>query len=270
MKVMGILNATPDSFWAHSRLQGSEAVARALEMIGEGAELIDVGGESTRPGSVYVDEKEELARVIPVVRGLSDAGCSVPLSIDTRKLGVMEAAHKAGATWLNDVSALTDDPRLGPFAAEAGITVVLMHRQGHPDTMQASPQYQDVAAEVLDFLARRVEQALAWGIRPENIVLDPGFGFGKTLEHTLHLFEALPRIRTLGFRVLAGLSRKSFIGTLTGAPVENRLAGSLAAALAAKESGVDFIRVHDVAATVQGLKVWEALGPKTSVSRSRS
>lgn len=270
MRIMAVLNATPDSFWAGSRSQNGAAVTRGLELAREGADLIDIGGESTRPGSAYVDEKEELDRVLPVVRGLVEAGCAVPLSIDTRKFGVMEAAHKAGASWLNDVSALADDPRLGPFAAETGITVVLMHRQGNPETMQHAPRYQDVAAEVVDFLSRRVEAALAWGIRQENLVLDPGFGFGKTLDHTLQLFDALPRIRALGFPVLVGLSRKSFLGTMTGSPVENRLAGSLAAALAAAEAGADIVRVHDVAATADALKVWEALRRPASVSRSRT
>jgi dihydropteroate synthase len=261
MTVMGILNATPDSFWARSRYDDQAAVRRGLDLVAEGAGILDIGGESTRPGSAYVGAEEEIGRVLPVVRGLADAGCPVPLSVDTRKYEVMEAAHRAGATWLNDVAALQDDPRLGPFAAEAGLTVVLMHRQGHPDTMQAAPRYDDVASEVVEFLSRRVDAALAWGIRPENLVLDPGFGFGKTLDHTVQLFRALPRIRALGFRVLVGVSRKSFLGTLTGAPVEDRLAGSLAAALAAASAGTDVIRVHDVAATVQALKVWEALGP---------
>jgi len=270
LNVMGILNTTPDSFWAASRSQNEAAVTRGLELAAEGADLIDIGGESTRPGSAYVDVSEELDRVLPVVRGLAEAGCRVPLSVDTRKLEVMEAAHKAGATWLNDVSALVDDPRLGPFAAETGITVVLMHRQGHPDSMQASPHYSDVVAEVMEFLSRRIDQAAAWGIKPENLILDPGFGFGKSPEHTVQLFQALPRICGLGFRVLVGLSRKSFLGKLTGAQVEDRLPGSLASALAAAASGVDIVRVHDVAATVQALKVWNVLGPSAPPSRSRT
>lgn len=262
MKVMGIVNATPDSFWTGSRAQGDQAINRGLALVAEGASVLDIGGESTRPGSAYVGAEEELRRVLPLVEGLVDAGCPVPLSVDTRKYDVMEAAWRAGARWLNDVSALEDDPRLGPFAAEVGLTVVLMHRQGHPDTMQAAPRYDNVADEVLDYLARRVETALAWGIRPENLVLDPGFGFGKTLEHTLALFQALPRLRALGFPVLVGISRKSFLGALTGAAVEDRLAGSLAGALAAAQAGADWIRVHDVAPTVHALKVWDALAPR--------
>jgi len=257
--LMAILNATPDSFWSGSRFDDQAAVARGLELVGEGAGLVDIGGESTRPGSAYVSAEEELRRVLPVVRGLAAAGCPVPLSVDTRKLEVMEPCAAAGARWLNDVSALEDDPRLGPFAADAGLTVVLMHRQGHPDTMQRAPRYGDTASEVIEALSRRVEAALAWGIRPEDIVLDPGFGFGKTVAHTRDLFLALPRLKALGFRVLVGVSRKSFIGTLTGAPVEDRLPGTLAAGLAAVEGGADILRVHDVAAAVQAAKVWEAL-----------
>jgi dihydropteroate synthase len=260
MTVMGILNATPDSFWTQSRVS-DDAVARGLAFIAEGAGILDVGGESTRPGAAYVEADEEIRRVQPIVEGLITAGCQVPLSIDTRKRPVMEAAARAGARWLNDVSALSDDPELGPFAAQAGLTVVLMHRQGHPDTMQNAPRYDNVADEVLEFLTERAEAAIKFGIKNENIVLDPGFGFGKTLEHTKRLFEALPRFRTLGFRLLVGVSRKSFIGTLSNAPVEERLPGSLAAALAAAAAGADILRVHDVAATVQAWKVWQALGP---------
>lgn len=256
---MGILNATPDSFWEDSRSDAQSAVVRGLALVAEGAGLLDVGGESTRPGAAYVEADEELRRVLPVVRGLTAAGCPVPISVDTRKSKVMEACVAAGASWLNDVSALEDDPGLGPLAAEAGLTVVLMHRQGHPDAMQRNPQYGDVVAEVISALSRRIDAALGWGIRPGNIVLDPGFGFGKTLGHTVELFRGLPQIRALGFRVLVGTSRKSFLGTLTGAPVEDRLPGSLASVLVAAEAGCDIARVHDVAATVQALKVWEAL-----------
>jgi len=263
MKVMGILNATPDSFWAGSRFHAEAAVARALALVAEGAEVLDIGGESTRPGSAYVEASEEISRVVPIIAGLTEAGCPVPLSVDTRKYEVMVEAWKAGARWLNDVSALTDDPRMGPFAADAGLTVVLMHRQGHPDTMQKAPVYDNVGDEVVAYLSRRVDAALTCGIRPENIILDPGFGFGKTLEHTITLFHALPQIGALGFPVLVGISRKSFLGALTGAPVDDRLAGSLAGALAAAEAGCDWVRVHDVAPTVQALKVWESLGPRS-------
>lgn len=263
MKVMGIVNATPDSFWEGSRFHADGAIAHGMALATEGADVLDIGGESTRPGSAYVEASEEISRVVPVIRGLGELGCSVPLSVDTRKLEVMSEAWKAGARWLNDVSALTDDPRLGPFAAEVGLKVVLMHRQGHPDTMQKAPTYTNVVSEVVGHLSRRAEAALGYGIRPENIVLDPGFGFGKTLEHTVALFLALPRIRSLGFPVLVGISRKSFLGALTGAPVEDRLAGSLAAALAAAQAGCEWVRAHDVAATVQALKVWDRLAPRS-------
>jgi len=258
---MGVLNATPDSFWERSRV-AEDAVTRGMAFIAEGAGILDIGGESTRPGSAYVDADEELRRVLPVVEGLRGAGCSVPISVDTRKRAVMEAAARAGASWLNDVSALTDDPSLGPFAAEAGLTVVLMHRQGHPDTMQAAPHYENVVDDIVEYLSRRVEAALAYGISRDRLVIDPGFGFGKTLEHTRQLYAGLPRFQTLGLPVLVGVSRKSFIGALSGGvPVEERLPGSLAAALAAAASGADILRVHDVAATVQAWKVWQAVGP---------
>lgn len=263
MTIMGILNATPDSFWQESRVS-DDAVARGLAFVSEGAGVLDVGGESTRPGAAYVEADEELRRVLPVIEGLVEAGCPVPISVDTRKRPVMEAAARAGARWLNDVSALEDDASLGPFAAEAGLVVVLMHRQGHPDTMQKSPQYGNVVDDVLDFLKRRADAALAYGIKPENLVLDPGFGFGKTLEHTKLLFEGLPRFKALGFPLLVGVSRKSFIGTLSGAATEQRLPGSLAAGLAAAAAGADILRVHDVAATVQAWKVWQALGPRSA------
>lgn len=261
MRIMGIINTTPDSFWSESRSMSEAGVQKGLGLVAEGADVLDIGGESTRPGSAYVSTEEELARVVPVVRGLVEAGCPTPISIDTRKYEVMRAAWEAGAQWLNDVSALSDDPRLGPFAAEARLKVVLMHRQGHPDTMQTAPTYQNVAAEVIEYLSLRVEAALAWGIRAENLILDPGFGFGKTLDHTLALFAALPRIRELGFPVLVGLSRKSFLGTLSGADVAGRLPGSIAAALAAVEAGADIVRVHDVATTAQAWHVWSALRP---------
>lgn len=266
---MGIVNATPDSFWAESRAEGSRGVEAGLRLEAEGAQILDVGGESTRPGSAYVTADEETARVVPVVRGLRQAGCRVALSVDTRKRAVMEAAHREGATWLNDVSALSDDATLGPFAAEAGLTVVLMHRQGHPDAMQADPRYDDVGREVEDYLLRRVDAALGWGINADKLVLDPGFGFGKTLEHTVQLFRALPRLCSLGFPVLVGVSRKSFLGRLSGAAVEDRLPASLAAGLAAQAAGVQILRVHDVAATVQACSVWSGLAASAFVSRSR-
>ena len=268
MTLMGIVNATPDSFFAGSRALEAEGVNRALRLVAEGAGLLDIGGESTRPGSASVAADEEIRRVVPVLKGLTEAGCSVPRSIDTRKYLVAQAAFDAGATWLNDVSALADDARLGPFAAETGMTVVLMHRQGNPATMQDAPHYHHVVQEVCEALSRRVEAALSFGIRPERLVLDPGIGFGKTLAHTLELLQGLPRLAALGFPLLVGLSRKSFLARIDegagfpASPATERLPGSLAGALAMAVQGVAVLRVHDVAETAQALRVWNALQPR--------
>ena len=267
MRLMGIVNTTPDSFYGSSRATGADGVARGLALEAEGAHVLDVGGESTRPGSLPVEADEEIRRVVPVLTGLKQAGCQLPLSIDTRKYLTARAAVEAGATWLNDVSALEDDPKLGPFAAEAGLTVVLMHHQGDPATMQKAPHYDDIGTEVRDYLSRRVEAALGWGIRAENLYLDPGIGFGKTLGQTLELIAALPLLATLGFPLLVGLSRKSFLGKIdeeAGAgptPVEQRLASSLAGALAMAEAGVAMLRVHDVLDTARALRAWTCLKP---------
>ena len=265
MRLMGIVNTTPDSFFVGSRALESQGVARALQLVAEGADLLDIGGESTRPGSDPVDADEEIRRVLPVLRGLSEAGCPVPRSIDTRKYLTAKAAFEAGATWLNDVSALADDSRLGPFAAETGMTVVLMHRQGSSAVMQHAPHYADVVADVVEALSRRVEAALAWGIPPVRLYLDPGIGFGKTLAHTLDLLQGLPRLAALGFPLLVGLSRKSFLAKIdeaagvTPSTAATRLPGSLAGALAMAEQGVAVLRVHDVAETAQALRAWSAL-----------
>ena len=267
-KLMGIVNATPDSFYGASRASEEQGVALGLRLAAQGAHLLDIGGESTRPGALLVPFEEEIRRVVPVIAGLRAAGCTLPLSIDTRKYETAFAAHAAGATWLNDVAALEDDERLGRFAAETGMTVVLMHRQGNSETMQKDPRYAQVGPEIRDALARRVEAALAAGIHPEHLVLDPGIGFGKTLDHTLELMQALPLFSALGFPLLLGLSRKSFLALLEkragqeAPPAEQRLAASLAAALAASEAGVEYLRVHDVAETAQALRTWEALRPR--------
>jgi dihydropteroate synthase len=239
-----------------------------LQLAAQGADLLDIGGESTRPGALPVDFEEEIRRVVPVITGLRAAGCTLPLSIDTRKYETARAAHSAGATWLNDVAALQDDERLGRFAAETGMTVVLMHRQGTPETMQKDPRYTRVGPEIRDALARRVEAALAAGIVAERLVLDPGVGFGKTLDHTLELLQSLPLFAALGFPLLLGLSRKSFLAHLeqrggqVAPAAEQRLAASLAAAIAASEAGVEYLRVHDVAETAQALRTWKALKPR--------
>jgi len=254
--VMGVLNVTPDSFSDGGRYAGFDAaLAQSYSLLEEGADLIDIGGESTRPGAQEVPVEEELNRVLPLVSRLAKEG--VPVSVDTRKTEVMRATLDAGAALVNDVNALQAPGALEAVAAsDAGIC--LMHMQGQPGTMQQAPAYQDVVREVSDFLAARAAACIAAGIAAESIVLDPGFGFGKMLEHNLRLLQGLDRIAGLGYPVLAGLSRKSMLGLITGRPVGERLAASLAAALAAAERGAAILRVHDVAETVDALKVWRA------------
>lgn len=254
--VMGIINATPDSFSGDGLAANIEAAReQAQRFIEEGAALLDVGGESTRPGAAAVSEADEIARVVPVIEAIADLG--VPVSIDTWKPAVMRAALAAGASLINDINALAAPGAL-ELAAGCDAGVCLMHKQGEPQTMQTDPRYRDVVREVCDFLASRAAAAREAGIAPNRIVLDPGFGFGKTLEHNLALLRGLEHITALGYPVLAGLSRKSMIGALTGRVVGDRLAGSLAAALFAAARGARIIRAHDVAATVDALKVWRA------------
>ena len=247
--VMGIVNATPDSFHAASRHRArDEAVEAALAMVAEGAAVIDIGGESTRPGSSYIEESEELERVIPVIEALRRVS-DIPLSVDTRKAAVWKAALAAGADILNDVSALRDSPESAVLAAAAGAPIVLMHMKGEPSTMQNAPYYDDCVGEVLSFLREAAERAAAAGVARDRIVLDPGIGFGKRREDNLALLSALGRLGGLGYPLLVGLSRKGFVGELTGRPIEGRLAGSLGAAAAAWTLGARIFRVHDVAAT---------------------
>ena len=257
--VMGVINITPDSFFEGSRvLDPKVAFAAAQRMIAEGADLIDVGAESTRPGAQPTSEAEELERLVPLVEKL--AASNVPVSADTRKPAVMRAAIAAGAGMINDVSALRAPGALEVLAgASEPVAVCLMHMQGEPATMQRSPAYGDVVADVKGFLAERARACESAGIARERIVLDPGFGFGKTVEHNLALLRALPEIAALGFPVLAGLSRKATIGAITGREVGDRLAGSLAAALAAVARGAAIVRVHDVRETVDALKIWNAV-----------
>jgi dihydropteroate synthase len=255
--VMGILNVTPDSFADGGRyLDTQRALDHARQMVADGADLIDIGGESTRPGAVTVAEAEEIDRVIPHVEALAREGIAV--SVDTRKPAVMRRAIVAGAAMINDVSALA-----APGAIEAcagtGVGVCLMHMRGEPASMQQAPAYADVATEVRDFLTARADACIAAGIAPDHIVLDPGFGFGKTLAHNLSLMRALPSLVSTGYPVLVGLSRKSSLGQITGRPVEERLAASLAAALAAVARGAAIVRVHDVRGTVDALAVWLAV-----------
>lgn len=256
--VMGIVNATPDSFYAASRVAGaSAAVDMAASMIAAGAAIVDVGGESTRPGSEYVSPDEEAARVVPVIEAIRSRW-DVAISVDTRKASVAAAAIAAGADIVNDVAALGDDPALAALCASRGVPVVLMHKKGVPANMQDAPWYVDCVAEVLEFLLAAANRAIAAGIPASRIVLDPGIGFGKRLEDNLALLVRLDEIAASGYPVLVGLSRKSFIGALSGAGPEHRLPGSIAAACAARSRGAVIFRVHDVAETVQALAVFDA------------
>lgn len=258
-RVMGIVNVTPDSFsdgGAHASAEA--AVAHGLALAAQGADILDVGGESTRPGAAPVPLEEELRRVVPVIERLARE-TALPVSVDTRKPEVMRAAVQAGAGMVNDVGALRGDGAL-ETAAALGVPVVLMHMLGEPGSMQDDPRYDDVVAEVHRFLAERIFAAELAGIARKNIVVDPGFGFGKTTGHNVLLLAGLERFAELGVPLLAGLSRKRSIGELTGRAVPGeRVAGSVAAHLLAAQRGAAIVRVHDVAATVDALKVWEAV-----------
>ncbi|WP_313455974.1 dihydropteroate synthase [Stenotrophomonas sp.] len=258
-RVMGIVNVTPDSFsdgGAHDTTDA--AVAHGLQLVAEGADLLDIGGESTRPGAAPVSVEEELRRVVPVIQALAER-TQVPLSVDTFKPEVMRAAVAAGAGMINDIHALRQDGALAA-AAELGVPVVLMHMQGEPGSMQDTPHYDDVVAEVHRFLAERMFSAEMAGIAKKNLVIDLGFGFGKTTEHNMTLLARSERFLELGVPMLAGLSRKRSIGELTGREQpRDRVAGSVAAHLIAAQRGATILRVHDVAATVDALKIWAAV-----------
>lgn len=259
-RLMGILNVTPDSFSDGGRFLGADAAVAQASAMAEGAEIIDIGGESTRPGAVEVPVAEEIIRTVPVIRALREGGLSAPISIDTRKAPVAEAALQAGATIVNDVSAFDFDPSLGPLVAQSGAPVVLMHAQGVPATMQDDPSYGDVLLDVFDALAVRLARAEALGIDRTRIVLDPGIGFGKTQAHNLALLRGLSLFHGLGCPILLGTSRKRFIGSIGGAEVpERRAPGSIATALGGFAQGVQITRVHDVAETRQALRLWQAL-----------
>ncbi len=259
-RVMGVLNVTPDSFSDGGRWTGRDAALRHAEaMVAAGADIVDVGGESTRPGADAVSLQQELDRVMPVVEAIRDA-LEVTVSVDTSKPEVMRAAAEAGAGMLNDVFALRGEGAI-ETAAGLGLPVCLMHMQGEPRTMQIDPHYDEVVDEVETFLLERAEAARAAGIDREAIILDPGFGFGKTAAHNVALLHALPRLCSHGYPVLAGLSRKRLLEALTGRPVDQRLAGSLALALAAARGGASILRVHDVPETVDVLRVMAAAWP---------
>jgi dihydropteroate synthase len=255
--VMGVLNVTPDSFSDGGKFQSLEfAISRAEEMVADGADMIDVGGESSRPGAPPLPLQDELQRVMPALYALR--GLGKPLSVDTYKPAVMREAIIAGADMINDINGFRAPGAIEAVAAsECGLCV--MHMQSTPEMMQNNPAYTDVVAEVIAFLRERVDALLAAGISRKRICVDPGFGFGKTVEHNYALLRAIGRIEyELGLPVLAGLSRKGMIGAVTGRPVGQRLAGSLAGALAAVAHGAKIVRVHDVAETVDALKVWQA------------
>jgi dihydropteroate synthase len=259
-KLMGIVNVTPDSFSDGGLfLDTDRAIDHGRSLAREGADLLDVGGESTRPGAEPVSAEEELRRVLPVVEALAGGGPGVPVSIDTSKRAVAEAALNAGAKMVNDVTALRADPEIAALCSERGAELVLMHMLGTPRTMQKEPTYEDVVDEVKAFLAGRIEFAIGKGVAQERIWIDPGIGFGKTVEHNLDLLRRLGELSELGRPILVGTSRKSFIGKLTGAPVDQRLGGTIASCVIAYARGASMLRVHDVGPVREALTVAAAI-----------
>jgi len=263
-KIMGILNVTPDSFSDGGRYEGVEmAVKQALRLMEQGADIIDIGGESTRPGAAEIDVAEEIRRTVPVIMALREATreheIDPVISIDTRKPDVAEAAVLAGADIWNDVTALTFDARSESVAADLGCPVIIMHMQGSPETMQDNPHYGHAVAEVKDYLAKRIDALDFAGIERSNITIDVGIGFGKTLEDNLALLARQAEFKALGCPMLMGASRKSFIGRIDGSSADDRLGGSIAAALWSAQAGADILRVHDVSETVQAVTVWERM-----------
>ena len=256
--VMGVLNVTPDSFSDGGKFFATDAAIRQAErMFAAGAAIVDVGGESSRPGAGQISEDEELDRVIPVIEIISD-GTDIAVSIDTSKPGVMRAAVNAGASMINDVYALRQDGAV-EAASELDVAVCLVHMQGEPGTMQENPGYRDIPGDILDFLSKRITACRDAGIDDEKIVIDPGFGFGKTHEHNVRLLASLDQFQELGMPVLVGLSRKSTLGALTGKDVEERLPAGIAAAILAVERGAHIVRTHDVDETIDALKIASAV-----------
>ena len=267
--VMGIVNVTPDSFADGGRFaEEAAAVAHAADLVAGGADILDIGGESTRPGASEVSADEELDRVIPVIEHLTRE-FDVPVSVDTSKAIVMRESVSAGATMINDVCALESEGALATVA-ELGVPVCLMHMQGNPHSMQDAPAYDDVTNEVRDYLRARIDACLAAGIATHDIIIDPGFGFGKAFEHNLQLMRELDQLVELGYPVLVGLSRKSMIGVMTDRDVDDRMAGSLALALLAAQHGAAIIRAHDVAQTVDVLKVLATVEPQQTNRQGRT
>ncbi|WP_394779304.1 dihydropteroate synthase [Undibacterium sp.] len=256
--VMGVLNVTPDSFSDGGQYAALDsAITHAEQMIEDGVDIIDIGGESSRPGAPVLPLEEELRRVMPIIYALRD--CGKPLSIDTYKPEVMQEAILAGVDLVNDINGFRD-PRAVQLAANSDVALCVMHMQNTPSDMQLNPEYGDVNEEVMDFLRQRVDALTAAGIERDRISIDPGFGFGKTLQHNVDMLKNISNFQQqLQLPLLAGLSRKSMIGAITGKPVERRMAGSLGAALAAVAQGAKIVRVHDVAETVDALKVWQAM-----------
>ena len=260
-QIMGVVNVTPDSFSDGGTFDDdADAVRHARRLVEEGAAIVDVGGESTRPGAAPVPAQEELRRVVPVVEGIAALGLDARISVDTMKLEVARAAVDAGATYVNDVTAFRHEPDLAGLVADRGLDCCLMHMLGEPRTMQQDPRYDDVVSDVKAFLEERLAAAVAAGVAEERVQLDPGIGFGKTLEHNLALLRALDQFAALGVPLLAGLSRKAMIGRLTGREDPAlRAAGSAAAALIAVQKGAAIVRVHDVAQTRDALAVWQGV-----------
>lgn len=257
--VMGVVNVTPDSFSDGGQfISHDKAIAHGLKLMQEGAHILDIGGESSRPGAEVVDPQEEIARVVPVIEGLR--GRAAFISIDTRNAVTMEAALKAGANIVNDISALSYDPQSIHIISEAQVPVILMHMQGTPQTMQKSPSYRNAVDDIYQYFQMAIDKCVSNRIEMKNIILDPGIGFGKTLEHNVLILRNIKRFLDLGPSVLLGVSRKSFIGQLSaGEPAHERFPGSIAAALWARSQGVQIYRVHDVKETVQAFKIYEAI-----------
>lgn len=252
--VIGIVNATPDSFFSDSR----GGIERAKQLIEQGADILDIGGESTKPGNPYISAEEELARVIPVIQGIRKFS-DIPLSVDTRKLAVMKSAYENGADILNDVSALEDDSEMARWCGEQNIPVILMHKRGTPQTMQLNTEYKDIFNEVNEYFNQRIAYAHENGIKDENIILDPGIGFGKKLEQNVTLIKQCGKLGEGKYPVLMALSRKTCVGEITGRPTEERMAGTISADLISVINGATLLRVHDVAETVDSLKILKNL-----------